>query len=171
MNKNTLISVIAGALLVTSALFSGLVVVMGGFKFTIMLGAMIVGIVMMTFPVRWLLILLIGFVFLIYGPLMYFASVDTSWAPYLLGLELLFLSFFGRLAAGRVVSSSTSHPKKIPAHIWCFLIFLIIAAFSTFFGNPNPYTLLIGVRNILFLWGVYFVIPNKSIDQQFFRNL
>jgi hypothetical protein len=162
---------IAYFVMILSAFFSGILVVFGGTKYTLMFGAMIVGIVLMAFPARWLLILLIVFVFLIFGPLMYFFSMDTTWAPYLLSLEILFLAFVGLLDNKKIKLSDTYKSKKIPAFLWSSIFFIIVAIFSTVFGKPTSYTLLIGVRSYLFIWGVYLILVSKFIDQNFFRQI
>jgi hypothetical protein len=160
-----------GFLMLLTALFSSAVIIVGGPKYTLMLVGGVVGLLFLVMPPQWLLSMLIVFVYLIYGPLNYFASIDTTWVPYLIGLGLLFMAFLGRMGTKNAVNEGNYQSGKISSYIWCLLIFLIIAIFSTASGLPNRYTLLISIRGLFLAWGVYFILSLSSFKPQYFRNV
>lgn len=154
-----------------AALFSAAVIIIGGPKYTLMLGGGFVCLLFFVLPPQWLLSALIAYVYLIYGPLNYFTSIDTTWVPYLMGLGLLFMAFILRITGKNTVNNSNYQKRKPPLYIWSLLILYSVAIFSTATGFPSAFPLLISIRGMLFIWGVYFILSDSSFKPAYFRNV
>ena len=156
-------------LLLLASLLSSYIIIFGGVKFTLYFASAVVGFIFLFSQPSLLLYLLILYVFLILGPLNQIANIDSSWAPYLMCLELLFMSLIGSIS-GKESLGRNQLNKKIPKYIWGFLFLILLSIFSTISGNPNSYTLLISIRNTFFIWGIYFIFTTANINRSLFRN-
>lgn len=170
LNK-VLISLGLVAILIAVALLSSAVIVFGGTKFIIYFTGGLIGLLFLFLPPQWLLSLLLGYVFLILGPLGSLANVDSIWGPYIMCLGLLFIAFFENVAGRKRAEVSRNKSNKFPPYIWSLLVLLSVSFFSTLNGNPNTYTLLISIRGLFLVWGVYFILSIPTFTPKFFRNV
>ncbi len=159
-----------GTFVILSAVFSALVIVVGGVKYTLFLAGLFGSVFLMFVPVQWLLFTLVIYAFLIMGPVQYFTSYDTHWVPFLMGVVLIVRALL-EMALGRgKMDPGGRRPGAIPPYAWALLAFFSVAIVSTALGSSSMYSLLISSRNLFFMWGVFFVLAMAAVQPPFFRN-
>jgi hypothetical protein len=131
--------------------------------------AMLLGIVALFLPIRWLVVGLVLVSFLITGQLIYFARIDKAlWFPFLVGALMLVRFPLDRMQRGhRPLHEAEAAPLTPTAMKVCIALYMATLLSSTLFNGVPPLQMLVSFKEYLFLWGLFLVLAAGLVRPDF----